>query len=57
MKAMVSVGATTHRDSHEGGRHDLSWQNTVDAMNTALQRASLEWRYELNGALTTLKKQ
>ena len=32
-------------------------QNAVDAMNTALQNAGSEWRYELNGALPTLRKQ
>ena len=32
-------------------------QNAVDAMNTALQDRGLEWRYELKGALPTLKKQ
>ena len=31
-------------------------QNAVDAMNTALQNAGSEWRYELNGALPTLRK-
>ena len=35
----------------------VTWQNAVDAMNTALQNAGSEWRYELNGALPTLKKQ
>ena len=33
------------------------WQNAVDAMNTALQSAGSEWRYELTGELPTLKKQ
>ena len=36
---------------------DVTWQKAVDAMNTALQNASSEWRYELNGALPTLRKQ
>ena len=36
---------------------DVTWQNAVDAMNTALQKAGSEWRYELNGALPTLRKQ
>ena len=36
---------------------DVTWQKAVDAMNTALQNAGSEWRYELNGALPTLKKQ
>ena len=35
----------------------VTWQNAVDAMNTALQNAGSEWRYELNGALPTLRKQ
>ncbi len=35
----------------------VTWQKAVDAMNTALQNAGSEWRYELNGALPTLKKQ
>ena len=34
----------------------VTWQNAVDAMNTALQNAGSEWRYELNGALPTLRK-
>ena len=35
----------------------VTWQKAVDAMNTALQNAGSERRYELNGALPTLKKQ
>ena len=35
----------------------VTWQNAVDAMNTALQDRGLEWRYELKGALPTLRKQ
>ena len=35
----------------------VTWQTAVDAMNTALQNAGSEWRYELTGALPTLKKQ
>ena len=35
----------------------VTWQKAVDAMNRALQNAGSEWRYELNGALPTLKKQ
>ena len=34
-----------------------TWKNAVDAMNTALQNAGSKWRYELNGALPTLRKQ
>ena len=36
---------------------DVTWQKAVDAMNTALQNAGSEWRYELKGALPTLMKQ
>ena len=36
---------------------DVTWQKAVDAMNTALQTAGSEWRYELKGALPTLRKQ
>ena len=36
---------------------DVTWQIAVDAMNTALQNAGSEWRYELKGALPTLRKQ
>ena len=35
----------------------VTWQKAVDAMNHALQNAGSEWRYELNGALPTLRKQ
>ena len=35
----------------------VNWKEAVDAMNTALQNAGSEWRYELTGALPTLKKQ
>ena len=35
----------------------VTWENAVDAMNTALQTAGSKWRYELNGTLPTLKKQ
>ena len=36
---------------------NVTWQTAVDAMNAALQNAGSEWRYELTGALPTLKKQ
>ena len=36
---------------------DVTWQKAVDAMNTALQTAGSKWRYELKGALPTLRKQ
>ena len=35
----------------------VTWQKSVDAMNTALQTAGSKWRYELKGALPTLRKQ
>ena len=35
----------------------VTWQTAVDAMNAALQNINSEWRYELTGALPTLKKQ
>ena len=35
----------------------VTWQKAVDAMNTALQNVGSEWRYELKGALPTLRKQ
>ena len=34
----------------------VTWKNAVDAMNRALQNAGSGWRYELNGALPTLRK-
>ena len=35
----------------------VTWENAVDAMNRALQNARSKWRYELKGALPTLRKQ
>ena len=35
----------------------VTWQKAVDVMNTALQNAGSKWRYELTGALPTLRKQ
>ena len=35
----------------------VTWQKAVDAMNRALQNVGSEWRYELKGALPTLRKQ
>ena len=34
----------------------VTWENAVDAMNRALQNVGSEWRYELKGALPTLRK-
>ena len=36
---------------------NVTWENAVDAMNRALQNVGSEWRYELKGALPTLRKQ
>ena len=35
----------------------VTWQKAVNVMNTALQNVGSEWRYELKGALPTLRKQ
>ena len=48
-------GGTDVEATKVGG--NITWQNAVDDMNNALQNAGLEWRYELTGALPTLKKQ
>ena len=53
-------GIGYNRESTKATKVDgsvVTWQNAVDAMNTALQNAGSEWRYELNGTLPTLKKQ
>ena len=53
-------GSNQHSTAPEATKVDgsvVTWQNAVDAMNTALQNAGSEWRYELNGALPTLMKQ
>lgn len=49
-------GSTTIETTKVDGT-DVTWQKAVAAMNTALQSAGSEWRYELTGALPTLKKQ
>ena len=49
------VGTDTEVTKVDGT--SVTWQKAVDAMNTALQNAGSEWRYELNGALPTLRKQ
>ena len=53
-------GSNQHSTAPEATKVDgsvVTWQNAVDAMNTALQNAGSEWRYELKGALPTLRKQ
>ena len=54
------IGRNQHNTAPEATKvdgTDVTWQKAVDAMNTALQNARSEWRYELNGALPTLRKQ
>ena len=48
----VGTGETTKVDGT-----NVKWEDTIDPMNTALKSAGSEWRYELTGALPTLKKQ
>ena len=48
------VGTDTEVTKVDGT--DVTWQKAVDAMNTALQNAGSKWRYELKGALPTLRK-
>ena len=53
-------GIGYNRESTKATKVDgsvVTWQKAVDAMNTALQDKGLEWRYELKGALPTLRKQ
>ena len=53
-------GSNQHSTAPEATKVDgttVTWKNAVDDMNTALQNAGSKWRYELNGALPTLKKQ
>ena len=53
-------GIGYNKESTEATKVDgtgVTWKNAVDAMNTALQNAGSEWRYELKGALPTLRKQ
>ena len=51
----IGNGSTEGATKVDG--QSVTWQNAVDAMNTALQSAGSEWRYELTGELPTLKKQ
>ena len=47
-------GIGYNRESTKATKVDgsvVTWQKAVDAMNTALQNAGSEWRYELKGAL------
>ena len=47
----------THTEATKVDGSVVTWQKAVDAMNTALQNAGSKWRYELKGALPTLRKQ
>ena len=52
-------GIGYNRESTKATKVDgtyVTWQNAVDAMNRALQNAGSKWRYELKGALPTLRK-
>ena len=50
-------GYKTAPESMKVDGTNVTWENAVDAMNRALQNACSEWRYELKGALPTLRKQ
>lgn len=53
-------GIGYNRESTKATKVDgsvVTWQKAGDAMNTALQNAGSKWRYELKGALPTLRKQ
>ncbi len=53
------IGRNQHNTAPEATKvdgTDVTWQKAVDAMNTALQNVGSKWRYELNGALPTLRK-
>lgn len=53
-------GSNQHSTAPEATKVDgsvVTWQEAVDAMNTALQNEDSKWRYELIGALPTLRKQ
>ena len=59
----AGIGSGKQKDDAEynGTDHNnmvgSDWTEAVKAMNAALQSAGCEWRYELIGALPTLKKQ
>ena len=50
-------GYKTAPESTKVDGTNVTWQNAVDAMNRALQNLGSKWRYELKGALPTLRKQ
>ena len=45
-----------HAGTGETTKVEDDWTEAMNAMNAALQNAGSEWRYELTGALPTLKK-
>lgn len=47
-----TTGGTTQVDGT-----NVKWEDTIDSMNTALQKAGSEWQYEPGDSLPTLKKQ
>ena len=46
-----------HAGTGETTKVEDDWTEAMNAMNAALQSVDSEWRYELTGALPTLKKQ
>ncbi|MCF2576584.1 fimbrillin family protein [Phocaeicola barnesiae] len=46
-----------HAGTGETTKVEDDWTEAMNTMNAALQSAGSEWRYELTGALPTLKKQ
>ena len=55
-KSNQERGYKTAPESTKVDGTNVTWENAVDAMNRALQNAGSKWRYELNGALPTLRK-
>ena len=55
--ALISLSNNDNGGATKVDGTNVTWQTAVDAMNAALQNAGSEWRYELTGALPTLKKQ
>ncbi|WP_300721800.1 GLUG motif-containing protein [uncultured Alistipes sp.] len=47
----VGTGETTQVDGT-----NVKWEDTIDSMNTALQKAGSEWQYEPGDSLPTLNK-
>ena len=47
----AGIGGTTQVDGT-----NVKWEDTIDSMNTALQKAGSEWQYEPGDSLPTLNK-